>query len=176
MRSLAIVIMLLAQFAGAEVYKTVDKDGNVKYTDTPRSDKAEKIELREVNTVPSAQPQAFPPSPSRAQQAEINYSIDIISPRADVTIPVGQRDLAIAVTLNPGLQPGHLLVYFMNGELLEETTMNNIIVKDVPRGTHTLVVEAIDANGRTLGTSPSVLVNVIRPNIHTNAISRPQPR
>lgn len=178
MRSLAIVIILLAQLAGAEVYKTVDKDGNVKYTDTPRSDKAEKIELRELNTVPSAQPQAFPPSPvgANSQPAAINYKIGIISPRSDVTIPVGQRDLAIAVTLNPVLQQGHLLVYFMNGELLEETTMNNIIVKDVPRGTHTLVVEAIDANGRSLGASPSVLVNVIRPNIHNNAISKPQPR
>jgi len=176
MRSFLMVLVLLAQVSAADVYKTVDKDGNIKYTDTPRNDKAEKIELREINTVPGAQPQALPQSVPNSPPAALNYKVSIISPRSDVIIPVGQRDLAIAVTLNPDLQQGNLLVYFMNGELLEETTMNNIIVKDVPRGTHTLVVEVIDANGRSLGTSPPVIVNVIRPNIHTNALSKPSPR
>lgn len=178
MRSLLIVLALLAQMAAADVYKTVDKHGNVKYTDNPATEKAEKVELREINTVPGAQPlpQSNSVSSYDAQPAALNYQIAIMSPRSDVTIPVGQRDLAIAITLNPGLQEGHLLVYFMNGELLEETTMNNIIVKDVPRGTHTLVVEAIDANGQSLGTSPPVVVNVIRPVAKKPALPKPTPK
>ncbi len=179
MRNLLVMIVLLAQVAAGDVYKTVDKDGNIKYTDKPQADKAEKLELREINTVPAAQPESFPQSESvdsfPSQQAAFSYQLDIISPRSDVTIPVGQRDLAIAINLNPALRQGDLLVYFMNGELLEETTMNNIIVKDVPRGTHTLVVEAIDENGQSLGTSPPVLVNVIRSNIKTNALPKPTP-
>ncbi|WP_331352108.1 DUF4124 domain-containing protein [Cellvibrio sp. UBA7671] len=180
MRSVLMVIVFLAQVSAADVYKTVDKDGNIKYTDKPSTEKAEKLELREINTVPGAQPQGLPQSvavdPVNAQPAALNYQITIISPRNDVTIPVGQRDLAIAINLTPELQQGHLLVYFMNGELLEETTMNNIIVKDVPRGTHTVVVEAIDENGRSLGTSAPIIVNIIRPNIHNNALSKPTPK
>lgn len=178
MRSLLIVLALLAQVTAADVYKTVDKHGNIKYTDNPATEKAEKVELREINTVPGAQPlpQSNPVASYDSQPAALNYKIAIMSPRSDVTIPVGQRDLAIAVTVNPALQQDHLLVYFMNGELLEETTMNNIIVKDVPRGTHTLVVEAIDPNGQSLGTSPPVIVNVIRPNIHNNALPKPKPK
>ncbi len=178
MRSIVVMIVLLAQVAAADVYKTVDKDGNIKYTDKPSTEKAEKLELREINTVPGAQPlpQSDPVDSYNSQPAALNYQIGIISPRSDVTIPVGQRDLAIAINLNPALQQGHLLVYFMNGELLEETTMNNIIVKDVPRGTHTLVVEAIDANGRSLGTSPPVIVNVIRPVIKKPAPPKPTPK
>lgn len=178
MRSLLILLMLLAQVVVADVYKTVDKDGNIKYTDKPATEKAEKLELREINTVPGAQPlpQSVPVNSYDSQPAALNYQIAIMSPRSDVTIPVGQRDLAIAISLNPGLQQGHLLVYFMNGELLEETTMNNIIVKDVPRGTHTLVVEAIDANGQSLGTSPPVIVNVIRPVVKKPAPPKPSPR
>jgi len=177
MRSLLVIMALLAQVAAADVYKTVDKDGNIKYTDKPQADKAEKVELREINTVPGAEPlpQSEAVASFASQQAELSYKLGIISPRSDVTIPVGQRDLAIAINLTPTLQQGHLLVYFMNGELLEETTMNNIIVKDVPRGTHTLVVEAIDANGQSLGTSPPVIVNVIRPNIKNNALPKPTP-
>lgn len=178
MRSLLILLMLWAQVVVADVYKTVDKDGNIKYTDKPATEKAEKLELREINTVPGAQPlpQSVPVNSYDSQPAALNYQIAIMSPRSDVTIPVGQRDLAIAISLNPGLQQGHLLVYFMNGELLEETTMNNIIVKDVPRGTHTLVVEAIDANGQSLGTSPPVIVNVIRPVVKKPAPPKPSPR
>lgn len=178
MRSVLIIMALWAQMAAADVYKTVDKHGNVKYTDNPATEKAEKVELREINTVPGAQPlpQSNPVNSYESQPAALNYKIAIMSPRSDVTIPVGQRDLAIAVTLSPALQQDHLLVYFMNGELLEETTMNNIIVKDVPRGTHTLVVEAIDPNGQSLGTSPPVIVNVIRPVIKKPAQPKPTPR
>ena len=177
MRTLLVIMFLLAQAAAADVYKTVDKDGNIKYTDKPQTEQAEKLELREINTVPGAEP--LPQSESvdsfASQPAALSYQVAIISPRSDVTIPVGQRDLGIAITLNPSLQEGHLLVYFMNGELLEETTMNNIIVKDVPRGTHTLVVEVIDANGQSLGTSPPTIVNVIRSNIKNNALPKPTP-
>ncbi|HSC67930.1 MAG TPA: DUF4124 domain-containing protein [Cellvibrio sp.] len=177
MRNILIIILLLTQAVAADVYKTVDKNGRVIYTDKPQNGKAEKIELRETNTVPGAQPlpQSTPIDFYNSQPAALNYKINILSPRADVTIPVGQRDLAIAISLNPALQEGHLLVYFMNGELLEETTANNIILKDVPRGTHTLVVEAIDADGRSLGTSAPVVVNVIRPNVKTNALPKPMP-
>ena len=178
MRILLVIMVLLSQLVVADVYKTVDKDGNIKYTDKPSTASAEKVELREINTVPGAQP--LPQSTSVAsyetRTAALQYQIGIISPRSDVTIPVGQRDLAIAINLSPVLQEGHLLVYFMNGELLEETTTNNIIVKDVPRGTHTLVVEAIDANGQSLGTSPPVIVNVIRPVIKKTAPPKPTPK
>lgn len=175
MRALLIILLVMAYPVWADVYKTVDKDGRIIYSDSPLSDKAEKVELREINTVPRAEP--LPGSPVNSvdpQEANVSYEIDIISPRADVTIPAGQRDLAIAVSLNPLLQNGHLLVYFLNGELLEETTMSNIVVKDVPRGAHTLVVEAIDANGQSLGTSAPVIVNVIRPIVKPAASPAPK--
>lgn len=178
MRIFLFCLILIAPWVAADIYKTVDKNGRVIYTDKPKDDKAQKVELREINTVPGPPPipQSTPVNSFNAQPAAINYQINIISPRNDVSIPVGQRDLAIAITTEPALQGGHLLVYFMNGELLEETTMNNIIVKDVPRGTHTLVVEAIDANGQSLGTSAPVIVNVIRPNIKNNALPKPTPK
>lgn len=175
MRVLLIILLATTYSAWADVYKTVDKDGRVIYSDSPLSDKAEKVELREINTVPRAEPLPGAHVDSVApQEADINYKIDIISPRTDVTIPAGQRDLAIAVSLNPPLQNDHLLVYFLNGELLEETTLNNIVVKDVPRGAHTLVVEAIDPNGQSLGTSAPVTVNVIRPVVKPAASPTPK--
>lgn len=178
MRAFWLLLLLLAPLSMAEIYKTVDKDGRTVYTDKPKTENSEKVELRGLNTVPGAQPlpDSSPASSFESRPARVEYKIDIISPRSDVTIPVGQRDLAIATVLQPSLEEGHLLVYFMNGELLEETTMSNIIVKDVPRGTHTLVVEAIDANGQSLGISPPVIVNVIRTLVKKNAPPKPTPK
>lgn len=177
MRAWWFLLILLAPLTMAEVYKTVDKDGRTVYTDKPKTDNAEKVELPGLNTVPGAQPlpNSYPAVSIDARPARVEYTIDIISPRADVTIPVGQRDLAIAAVVSPSLQPDHLLVYFMNGELLEETTMSNIIVKDVPRGTHTLVIEVIDQSGQSLGISAPVIVNVIRHVIKKNAPPVPRP-
>lgn len=178
MRIVVLLLAIVAGLAWADVYKTVDKDGRVIYTDKPTSDNAQKVELREINTVPSPPPlpQSTPVESFQSQTAAISYKIGIISPRNELIIPVGQRDLAIAVKVEPKLQPGHLLVYFMNGELLEETEMTNIIVKDAPRGIHTLVVEAIDANGQSLGTSAPVSVSLMRPIVKKPAPPAPTPR
>lgn len=175
---LLLILMLLSPWGWAEVYKSVDKNGRVIYTDKPQGENSQKVELREINTVPGAEPlpQSTPVDSFPSQPAAISYAIDVISPRNDVIIPIGQRDLAIAVQTEPALQGGHLLVYFMNGELLEETTMTNIIVKDAPRGTHTLVVEAIDANGQSLGMSPPVSVSIMRPVIKKPAPTVPTPK
>lgn len=178
MRIFILFMLLATPWVLADVYKTVDKDGRVIYTDNPKNEKAEKIELRDINTLPGPPsiPESTPVDSFQSQPAAISYQINIISPRHELIIPIGQRDLAIAITVTPALQQGHLLVYFMDGELLEETTMNNIIVKDAPRGTHTLVVEAIDASGRSLGTSAPVSVSVMRPVIKKPAPPVPTPR
>lgn len=178
MRVFLLLLLSLAPWVVADVYKTVDKNGRVIYTDKPKSDNAQKVELREINTVPGAQPlpESTPVESFQSQPAAMSYQIEIISPRNELIIPVGQRDLAIAIKVEPELQPDHLLVYFMDGELLEETSMTNIIVKDVPRGSHNLVVEAIDANGQSLGTSAPVSVSLMRPIVKKAAPPTPTPK
>lgn len=178
MRIFLLFMLLTAPLALADVYKTVDKNGRVIYTDNPKDEKAQKVELREINTVPGPPPvpQSTPADSFQSQPAAISYQIKIVSPRNDLIIPVGQRDLGIAITVTPQLEDGHLLVYFMDGELLEETTQTNIIVKDAPRGIHTLAVEAIDADGRSLGTSAPVSVSLMRPIIKKAAPPVPTPK
>ena len=167
----------LAAGASAEIYKTVDKDGKVIYTDKPRGDQpAEAVDLPPINTLPPENADNFPKPQQDNQQEAINYQVNIISPRENVTIPPGQRDLGIAITLNPPLAGDHWLLYFMNGELLEETRDSNIVVQDVFRGSHTLEVEVIDSNGNSLGKSAPVIVNVIRPTVKQQAAPTPKPK
>lgn len=176
------VLALLCLSASAtEIYRTRDKDGNWIYTDKRPAGPSEEVKLPPINTVPSNTNTAplYPSQTATPNPDAIEpYQIAIISPRENVTIPPGQRDLAIAVHLNRPLEASHLLMYFINGELLEETQSTSIVIQEVHRGAHTLVVEAVDANGTSLGKSPEVVVNVIRPSLNSplNAPSRPSPR
>lgn len=166
--SCLLLSLVISHAASAEIYKTVDKNGRVVYTDQPGNESAEKVTLPPINTLPPEEASPYsPPPPEQDQQA--SYEIKIMSPRDNVAIPPGQRDLGIAVVINPALGPDHILLYFMNGELLQESTATNIVVEDVNRGANTIYVEAVDSNGTSLGKSPSVVVNVIRPIIKPKA-------
>lgn len=173
---LALIAVLLMNICAAEVYKTVDKDGNVVYSDSPKAGNAEKIELRELNTVPPA-PTTYSSEYSESAPPELmSYQINIISPSNNLIIPIGQRDLAIAVSLDQPLQAGHLLVYYMDGDMIEETMMTNILIKEVMRGSHQITVEVMDESGQSLGISEPVTVNLMRPIIPKPASPKPTPK
>jgi len=158
--------MLIALFFAAEVladvYKTVDKDGHVVYSDNPPDDQAEAIKLPNITTLPSDTPIPHDNSEAPVPQ-EIHYEVRVISPRNEVSIPPGERDLAVAINLTPSLGQDHLITYYLDGELLQETQSTSIVIQDVPRGARTLTVEVIDQNGEVLGQSEPLTINVIRP-------------
>jgi len=167
--SLCCLFVYASAVNATEIYKTRDKNGNWIYTDQPSEANSEQVKLPPINSLPPAYPGVTHNQPERAAVEDETYQLEIISPRENVTIPPGQRDLAIAINLSRPLEPDHLLMYFINGELLEETRSTSILVQEVYRGSHTLVVEVIDANGNSLGKSPPTVVNVIRPSLNSPA-------
>lgn len=165
-RFLLLVLCLLASPASfAQIYKTVDKDGNVVYTDNPPNDQAETVKLRELNTLPP-EVQSHSRSNDRSDHEEfIEYTVTIVSPKNEVVIPPGQRDLAVAISLNPSLHQDHLITYYIDGELVEETQSTSIVIQDPPRGGRSITVEVINQQGDVLGASEPLTVNVIRPTV-----------
>ncbi len=155
--------VLITRGAIAQIYKTVDKNGNIVYSDTPVNDQAESVKLKEIITLPADVPSNTASTQGSRDEAVVAYQITIVSPRNEVVIPPGQRDLAIAISLYPSLQPDHLITYYLDGELVEETRSTSILIQDPPRGGRTLTVEVINQQGDLLGTSAPLTVNVIRP-------------
>lgn len=162
---LLISLQSLAVIA-ADIYKSVDEQGRVIYTDKPSGDQpAQKVDLPPVNTLPP-EPRTHQPAPTinRAARQQL-YEVKIVSPKNNATLTAEQRDLGIAVTLDRPLEPNHWLLFFMNGELLEETQSNSVFIEEITRGSHTITVEVIDNKGASLGTSEQIVVNVIRPRV-----------
>lgn len=163
--------------SAADIYKSRDKNGNVVYSDKPVSSESEQVILPPINTVPATQT-----SPSIGREREgspgetQDYEIRILSPRDNAVITAEQRDIAIAINLNQPLAEDHWLLYYMDGELLEETKSTSILIREAPRGGRTFSVEVVAGNGESLAMSNSVTVNIIRPIANPRAAPAPGPR
>ena len=151
--------------ATAEVYKTVDKQGRVTYTDLPPPDtQAKVVELPVINTVPETQIQPRN-TVSNPAVADVVYQLNIVAPENGTTLTPGDRSVDILVSVSPGLDDGLMLSYFLNDSLIERTTESTITLMEPPRGEHQLAVEVTDEDGKSFGKSPSVTFAVIRPTI-----------
>ena len=123
MRMLCFIAVMLGLPAFAEVYKVVDADGNITYTDQPQPDaQLAPLALPPVNKIPAAQP--APPgedneSETREAQPEpfAGYTqAYILSPEQDQIIPNQQSNIIVQLWLQPQLQSGHRVQLFLNGQ------------------------------------------------------------
>ncbi|MCY7389347.1 MAG: DUF4124 domain-containing protein [Burkholderiales bacterium] len=67
---IAVAILLATATVAAQVYKWVDKDGKVQYTDTPPPASATKTEAKKVDTSPAAASTAGTPAKSLQDRAK----------------------------------------------------------------------------------------------------------
>jgi|SRR5690554_4560682 len=167
---LMLICLATTGHANNEVYKTTDQYGNVIYSDAPiptrTGETTEKVRVRDTNTMPST-PQRVEPRPSRQQSSssQPDYQVRIVSPTPETSVPPGQRDLIIAVSTALPLPRGAMFAYYMNGELLGRTQVNNYSIREIIRGAHSLEVKVESETGELLSSSEPVTVYVHRASI-----------
>lgn len=157
----------------AAVYKSVDKYGNITYTDDPSTverygDKAEKINVRPTNVVPGTKPIDLERSEQNDDDNEPeapSYNVRIISPTNEYTVTPGQRDLIIAVATDQPLADGAEFAYYMDGQLLGRAAVNNFSIREILRGEHQIRVDVVSTTDQVLGSSETVTVYVHRASV-----------
>lgn len=158
--------------AATRIYRTVDENGNVVFTDVPpRPDEpGQAVELNEGSSftpppTPAPEPTAedgsrmsleqwlgneAPPSDEEAAGPVSYQSLEIASPANDE----GLRDNAGTVTVNARLQPrldvGHAMQVLLDGEVRQTGQTSSFQLINVDRGTHSVQVRVVDANGNIL--------------------------
>ena len=147
------------------IYRTVDADGNVVFTDNPPDKKrAEEVKVGPTNTMDSPPPERRaeprgdappepPPVPDNGYQ-----TVSISAPSAGANLRIPQDNpIQVQVSLSPSLKSGHRLVILDNGTPLEGTAM------DFPNpGEHTLIAQVRDGDGTVLIESRPVVFYVMR--------------
>ncbi|MET1081143.1 MAG: DUF4124 domain-containing protein [Pseudomonas sp.] len=159
MRFILLSLLLASLSATAEVYTYIDAEGNRVYTDNPRSNKAERIEMAPTNATemkPGADIRP-PPAFNAPTVAPAYQLLRILVPEPDATIRDGAAgDLIVTATSEPTLLDGHQYRLTLDGKPAGEPGRSPVFpLKNLDRGTHQLAVEIIDGQGRILERTPS---------------------
>lgn len=161
--SVAIAAFLLVSTTHAEIYRHVDSNGNVFFSDQPpENSNAVRVELPPVNTIrhtppPQSRPANLPAAPvNHYTRLQLESSLGTLASNPSTPLVVSARpDIA--------LQPGHRLVFFISGKekALADGAMS-VTLGDVPRGQHTFSAEIRDAKGGVLIRSEPLTVQIHR--------------
>ena len=164
MRSWVLLASLLSVAAlGQQAYTWTDEDGTVHYSDRPFPGAAT-IDLRAAQGFTAPQPTQPTPATTDADPAEEEEPVraytafHVISPVQQETLWNIGAMLNVQVDLQPGLQRGHHLGAYLDGQLIDVgATTTQFQLPDVFRGMHTLQAVVLDEDGtellRSLATS-----------------------
>lgn len=155
--------------ANAAIYKSVDADGNVVFSDTPLPGGKEVILPPTPTYTP--RPLAVPAAGAGAgtTQAPTAYtSLLIVSPADGATIRDNTGAVAVNLVVEPPMteKSGHKLVVILDGKPQESAgNSTQVTLSDVERGSHTLRASILNADGQVQFSSGAVTFHLKRESI-----------
>ena len=134
-------------------WKWTDENGVVHYSDVP-VEGAEQVNISEYTRETGARisRNTAPTNDVEEQPTETAFkyeSITIATPAAEETLWNIEGVLSVSVTVSPGLQSGHSVRAYFDGEQ-RAVPGTNFQIEEVYRGVHNLQVEVIDSTGRLM--------------------------
>ena len=148
---------MVASAVFGQAYTWVDEDGVVHYSDRPQPGATE-IQL--PTTRPSSQPTRRPapassaaaarqPAPAEEEKPFSYESLTVASPAAEETLWNIESVLNVTLDLRPGLQQGHRVRVFFDGEPQLVSGLS-FQIQEVYRGVHNLQAEILDESGKLM--------------------------
>ncbi len=169
---LALLALSAACYAIAEVYRVVNSDGSVTYTDNPPAGDptVEPMNLPALNTQPALQmPSITKKADDKKEEEFAGYEVSIASPTPGATIPPGYEQIPVKVSTKPGLQQGHLIQLMSNGQPYgSPSSRTSFSISPIIRGEHSIQAKILDSNNDIVGQSGITTVHVKRHSIQNN--------
>jgi hypothetical protein len=169
--ALSFTCLLTPSFANQTVYKWVDSNGELHFSDQPHSG-AKKIEVQEVQTVEqlpipegatSNTPGVNPTANTSYQTLQITYPTD------QLTIKNNSGTIALNYTIQPKLKKGDKIQLIFDGKKAGTPQSSKMFkLKNVFRGSHTVSLQVVDKEKKVLITSSSVTFFMQRPLVSQN--------
>ena len=171
--NLAAIGLLLHGAAGAEIYKSVDKDGNVIYSDEPPTADAKPLNLKQLSVVSTRKPAVAPPVSAVGPDSDAEQDVALTEEEARdirahftgfaLTRPMPEEtfwgtDNAVVASVelpNP-LLPGYQIEFSVNGNALPPDVATTTRISGFDRGVHSISARVVDRRGGTVVSTPSV--------------------
>ncbi|SDL48812.1 protein of unknown function [Modicisalibacter muralis] len=187
-RSMCLMLGLCLPLAGlqaASVYRSVDAQGNVIFTDKP-IENSERIELEPLTVVPSPEPLSSIPADSdeAADDAASGDSAGavsgpfmpystfrIVSPQDEQTLPTGVAgNVQVELEIDPDLRDDHRVRLLLDGEISQSAMHTKaFMLTNLDRGEHRLRAELLDASGNVRHRSAPITLYVQRASVNLPA-------
>ncbi|WP_323754348.1 DUF4124 domain-containing protein [Marinobacter sp.] len=162
------LLLLAAPTSWAEVYRHVDAQGNVTYSDEPIKG-GETVKVKPVTTITLPKPEAVRETQKLREEVKrkgASYDeLGFAYPQNEQAFHSGNGTVTFEVHSNPGLKPGHKYEITLDGQPVGQSTSGSVTVPNIDRGTHNAVVHIIDRNGVQVKTGSPVRFTVHRPSV-----------
>jgi hypothetical protein len=156
---------LISAAPAAVVYKWIDADGVVHFSDQPVPG-AEKIttaggSTRGILSQPTPSSGAPPGKPKPRPVQHVSIS----SPAPDQTFTGGEQ-VSASLSVEPALTPSQTVAWTLNGAPVgQESNATQLALPDLARGTYTIAATVSDSvSGESISAEP-VTFNVLRPSV-----------
>ncbi len=181
--ALMLAMLLVGLSSGSEaasrIYKTVDENGNIIFTDIPPKEgqSGEPVAVESPNTFQPAAPESREEWIVDSEEAdtdaeEFNYNaVTITSPSNDQAVRENAGNVTVVAEVEPALQIGHHIRIVMDDTPEQAGPQTVFTLPNVDRGTHTLLAQVVDDAGKVLITSSPVVFHLQR----VAAAPRPAP-
>lgn len=160
MRKLLVIpLILLAVPATAEIYRYVDENGSMVYTDQKPSEDATPVDLPGLTVMDAPKPATSPTRTSASDGSEVPEvypDLTVLSPRREETFQGTGNTLPLRLASRQALRGSDQVVVFLDGSQQGSFTSLAVDLQDVPRGAHDVRVEIRDAQDRVVGTAGPV--------------------
>jgi hypothetical protein len=170
---IVVLLALIASASYAEIYRHVDEDGNVVYSDQP-SKNSEQLILPELPTyTPDNDGSDFKltePEDEVDVAPPISYQLTVTQPEPNQSFYDDSGTVNVSVDLTPPLDSAknHGIIFTLDGHTSSDIqTQTEYSFTGVERGSHILVVSIVDRAGHTLKKSKSLLFH-----LHKHAIGQ----
>jgi len=174
---LTLLLGLVCVTAQAAVYRSVDENGNVIFTDRPLPGVPAQ-EIPQTSPRPAAKPvppaakgtgpKAVPAPPAAKAEplVPIKYTdVTIRAPTNDETVGHNDGRVSVDFSVVPPLRVdvGHKVMALVDGiPLGNPSGASPLVLENLDRGSHTLVLAVIDAKGAIIGSSKAITFHVQR--------------
>lgn len=163
--AMLVLLALSCAIWAQPIYKTVDENGNVVYTDRKPDDNAQPMELPELSVVDpvdlgdveAARAQPSSPPGSGTEAASVP-GLRLLSPTNEQTFHNTGYVLPVQVAVDGELPPGSQLAYLVDGQVKQSGTALQVMLNEVYRGEHRVQVQLRAANGRVLASTAPVTI------------------
>jgi len=155
-----------AALAAGEIYKVVDKDGNVTYTDQKPSADAQPVELPELSVIGTDiqvpeksasgdEEQAKPAEPSPRELRTLYRDFRLTQPQPEETFWGTANKVVVSWGSKIAMMPGMSVTLYVDGESQQAPAEGGVTLT-LDRGEHKVYAELRDPRGRRVVTTETV--------------------